>query len=428
MIDARARIRRLLAIHFLLFLLLFARRPEVLTKAQFWAEDGAVFFADQLKSGFLHALSSTYAGYYHAVPRLIADAAGVLPARYVPLAYNLTALVLASICCGLFAWPMCRHLIPSDLLRTATCFVAAAGVYGGNEVIGNLANLQWFLLIAAVVLTCYQQTSQAKPAWLHILLAFTALLIALSAPLVLILIPWLLWQAVRKRGLSRLPPLCMLAGSLFEIYTFLRSSEPHGSLHTFRLSSFFVAVVATAISRPVLITLLGHQYLATGALLGLASKFIAALVIVSVALTRLHSSIDRSGRQVLNVATYLCLSLIAVVMLGRNLAAAFTDPEGFRHLEGERYFFVPGLLFVFISAFGISRLLSTQRDEVKATILVLLFSYGIVQNFRLPPLVDLSWATYAPQVDDWAARRRRGEHVPRLTAPINPVPFILILD
>ncbi len=397
-------------------------------KAQFWAEDGAVFFADQLKFGFFRALSSTYAGYYHVLPRIIAGAASVLPAQYVPLAYNLAALLLASLCCGLFAWPICRHLIPSDALRIAACFVMASAAYAGDEVIGNITNIQWFLLIAAVILTAFQETASAKPARVNFCVALAGLLIALSAPLALILSPWLIWQIFRKKGLARLPALSMLLGTVFEACTFLRSSEPHASLLKLKLSLSFVAVIATEISRPVLATFLGHGYLAKGGAIGVAGKFIAALILVSVWLTRLYSAIDHRSRKIVTVALYLSLSSIAVVMAGRNLAAAYMDPYGFRYLQGERYFFLPACTFIFLAAFSLDRMMRGRNDLLKAAALILLFTYGMAKNFELPPFTDLSWKSYAARIDDWAAKRSRGEHVSPLIVPINPAPFTMHLE
>lgn len=428
MIDARSPVRRLVLVHGLLFLVLFARRPDVLTNAQFWGEDGAVFFVDQLKFGFLHAASSTYAGYYHLLPRLIAAAASGLSTKYVPFAYNLTALLIAAMCCGFFAWPVCRHLIPSDALRIFTCFLASITVYAGNEVIGDITNLQWFLLVASLLLVSYLQTPEPKPVWVTISSAIAGLLIALSAPLTVTLGPLLVWQIFRKKGAARLPALCMLVGALWQSFAFLRSSEPHTSLLKMKLSLSFVAVVTTEIARPVLTTVLGHQYLVKGNDIGVVSKLIAALTVVSVWLTRLYSRIDNRDRTILTVAIYFSLVVIAMIMTGRNLAVAFTDWVDFRHLEGERYFFPSAMMFVYIVAFWIDRIFGPRNAVIKCIGLVLLFSCGMAKNFSLPPLPDFHWSSYADRIDDWTARRDKGEHPPKFVVPINPAPMSITFD
>jgi|SRR5271165_6523884 len=48
--------------------LLFLRRPDALLHAQFWAEDGVVWFADSYNFGALKALLRARDGYLQTIP------------------------------------------------------------------------------------------------------------------------------------------------------------------------------------------------------------------------------------------------------------------------------------------------------------------------------------------------------------------------
>src|SRR5438876_1065373 len=56
----------------LCIVLAISRRPDVIFHAQFWAEDGAVWYTDAYHKGLIHPLLQTYAGYLGVVQRLFA--------------------------------------------------------------------------------------------------------------------------------------------------------------------------------------------------------------------------------------------------------------------------------------------------------------------------------------------------------------------
>jgi len=67
--------------------LLFVRAPDALLTPQFWAEDANHFWLEQYQHGFLASLFQIYAGYVHAMPRLIAAIASPLPYSMHPAAF-----------------------------------------------------------------------------------------------------------------------------------------------------------------------------------------------------------------------------------------------------------------------------------------------------------------------------------------------------
>lgn len=124
------------------FLLLFhLRSPDSLALPQFWAEDGATFFAAAF-AGNGHNVVAAYAGYMHLLPRLVAwlayPAFGVL---LQPLLYNMAALLA----CAFSASALFLHLRRAGLSGWAAVLVFALPV--SAELLGTLTNVQWFLQI-----------------------------------------------------------------------------------------------------------------------------------------------------------------------------------------------------------------------------------------------------------------------------------------
>ena len=72
--------------------LVASRRPDGLTNPQFWAEDGAVWFAQAYNQGPLTALLTPWTGYVQTFSRLVAAASLLVPLRHAPLVFNVAAV------------------------------------------------------------------------------------------------------------------------------------------------------------------------------------------------------------------------------------------------------------------------------------------------------------------------------------------------
>src|ERR1043166_2671938 len=85
-------------------LVLFSRRPDALLNAQFYAEDGARWFADAYHVGW-RSLLIPDSGYLQTVSRLIGLTAQLLPFAVVPLFMNLCALSFQILPVNIFLSP-----------------------------------------------------------------------------------------------------------------------------------------------------------------------------------------------------------------------------------------------------------------------------------------------------------------------------------
>lgn len=170
----------LLAIFAITLGLTFARMPERLTQGFLWAEDVSIF----LKGGYDQGLGSIfvpYAGYLHAVPRLIVAAyASVGSPAHAPLVLAwICAIVLAGAATLLFA-AVHRHLGRV----AAVCFALALTVVPQDgEIWLTVTNLQWILGPLLLVLLWREFVAeQVFPARVFYLDSVLIVLLALTGP------------------------------------------------------------------------------------------------------------------------------------------------------------------------------------------------------------------------------------------------------
>ena len=74
------------------FLIFVLRRPEIITNAQFWAEDGAIWYHQANTIGPLHSLILPQQGYYQTISKLVATLSLAVPVYYAPLLYNIVGI------------------------------------------------------------------------------------------------------------------------------------------------------------------------------------------------------------------------------------------------------------------------------------------------------------------------------------------------
>lgn len=168
-------------------------------------EDGLIFLSDYLRDGW-GALFSTYTGYLHVGPRIVAGmCAGGLPADSFANCVGVSTAVfrglIASVAFAVFA----------PYTKTWKWALGAAAVLlflgvGQHEVLGNITNMRWFTDVAAVIVLL---GNFKKPAF-AVGVSVLAMVAAWSDPLAIILVPIALWRAVALKGWGRAVPVSYL--------------------------------------------------------------------------------------------------------------------------------------------------------------------------------------------------------------------------
>jgi hypothetical protein len=208
------------------FVFLIIPRSSSWTIQRIFAEDGQVFLTQTLENGF-GGLSDTYAGYLHVVPRTISIACTQIgPENYVVCTTISSHLV--RILGMLIALPVLVRFAPNWKwgLAAASSFIFIP--VGQQEVLGNLANLRWFLVAIAffVIMGVFKTPALAIVASIAVFGG------VLSDTLVFFLLPFALWRLFSVKGVwARLPSIVLGIGTVIHIVLLNAASrETRGSI------------------------------------------------------------------------------------------------------------------------------------------------------------------------------------------------------
>jgi hypothetical protein len=126
-----------------------------LARGTAWAEDAGLFLRERLALGPVDSLLHPYAGYLHLGPRLVVDAALLLPVdRYALAVSAICCALTGAVCAAVFV--LARDAVPSWPFRL---LLAAAPVLLPTapwEISGNAANLHTFGLVLAPWLVAHR--------------------------------------------------------------------------------------------------------------------------------------------------------------------------------------------------------------------------------------------------------------------------------
>jgi hypothetical protein len=223
---------------------LAARVPLLWSTGEFVAEDGWVFFADAWNQAFPGSLLVPYAGYFHLLPRLLAELWSGLAIAAQPQAYAATGLALNAAVLAVFYLPAFRRLVASDLVRALVVLLLALAPHAQN--LGLLLGLHWYLaygLCLALVAPAPATTAG------NILLAIFIPVCVWSSPSTFVLAPFAVAGWWRQRDPANRLKFGVLVGSLAVVAAFallMRLGQAE------RTEAFQIGDLLTALDRLVL--------------------------------------------------------------------------------------------------------------------------------------------------------------------------------
>lgn len=177
-----------------------------------WAEDGVVFYLDALDRPLRETLLDPYAGYALAVPRVIAAIGAHLPVERYSYLTALSSAAIASLF-ALFVYFASAPLLGSRLRQAVLAGALLFAPVLPFEVTGNLANVQWLLVMGCLLAVLLPVTS-----WPAIAVRVSIVVLAtLTSPLCVAFVPIAVWRLVshRRRPARRglVVPLAYLLGA-----------------------------------------------------------------------------------------------------------------------------------------------------------------------------------------------------------------------
>jgi hypothetical protein len=369
--------------------ILVSRRPDAILNAQFFQEDGHVWFADAYNFGWWAGLFRTYEGYHHVFLRLGASLALLVPLTLAPLVLNLIAI--------------CIQALPANLLVSVRCSAwgslrfraLLAGVYlalpNTREMLNDISQSQWPLTLCAFLLLA---GSTPRSVGGRIFDISILLLCGLTGPECFFLLPIALFLAWRHRDRWRWVATGVLAALCpIQAWSLLNggfSSRPHYPLGA------SPAMLTRILAGDVYLgTLLGGNGLAasmsTGVFLFLA---IAAVIGTAIAAFCFARSAMEMRLFLLLTSTLLAASLISPTAYPPVGVSVWELLAG---AAGIRLWYFPTL------AFAWSILWCFQSPDVPlkivSAVLLCVMCFGIVRDWRYPPLKDLQFKEYVKRFE-----------------------------
>lgn len=371
-----------------------------------WAEDGQVFYAAAKHAALPDVFFHTYRGYMHAGPRTVAAVAALFPVKWAAagiavgdaIALGLLAAIVYRASAAFIRNPW-RRVVPALLI--AACPV-------GQETIGSIANLQWFLFFAAIVVLLWNPRRPLPIA----VGAVTVLFATMSSPFGILLIPLIgVRLLVFLASRASVIPVAALAG--FGLQTLIMVGATGRTSYTTvlpgKLTSLFVSGVVGQ-------GFFGARYSAPWSALGTVAVIaIAAAWALLVATGRLRSF------AVASVALGYALVFFAVPVVLDGMTIG--QPPAYRYYVG------PLLLLVFAVTVMLDGALRRPDHlrwaeayrpvpAVLCAVLLVCLGYSAVTTYRAPD-PGRSAPTWSAALS--SARTRCSHGAPRAVVPIAPV-------
>lgn len=317
------------------------RQPGAGALNTVWAEDGNIFLSDATNRSPLDALTTSYAGYYHLIPRLLAELAALTPAG----AAAEVLAVEAALCTAVFALLVYIASAGQLASRWSRVLVAAVVVVlplGQDDLPNAIANLHWPALYVLFWMLLW--TPSSRPG--RTVAPLVVLFIAASDILVAALLPLAcLRLLVRRDRYSVLLASAFIAGWAVQVVGLLTGSASRAlALNPFRwLTGYVVRVVPQ--------TMLGERWFGGAvdarwlALAAAAWLVLTALVLASLRLVRSNMvlALVAAVQSVLLYALPVFLSgnatpryAAAPAMLVVTALVALATPRGEEAVHGAR--------------------------------------------------------------------------------------------
>jgi len=387
------------------FLVIFSRRPDAILNAQFFAEDGKLWYADAYRFG-LRSLLFPADGYLHTVARLTALVTLIFPFSIAPLVMNLCAITFQALPVNVFLSSRFSTITLSTRLLAGFLYLALPNT---DEINANAATLQWHLALLACLLLLAEPTRDRKWRFFD---AVVLVLISLEGPMGILFVPLaaVLWW-MRQDSWGRISLALLAPGAVVQAVTVLlshtRQSAPNGAS---------ISRLTSILGRQVFLSsLLGKETVLHIVLAHYRHSSFFEMIATTVGLAFLLYAL-RCAPTELKLFILFAFSVFALSLV--HPLADTPDHLQWESLRipgcGTRYYFLPMIAFLSALLWTISSAKTSLSVRWFAGVLLLLLPIGILRDWQYPGFADLHFREYASKFEGAPSGTR-------IVIPLNPI-------
>ena len=376
----------------------FSRWPQLFLNAQFYAEDGKLWYVDAYQTGWIHSLTLPYAGYLNTLQRLGTGPALLVPFRDAPTVNAIVGLLFQASVIPVLLSARCRDWAPlSSRIVFVMLYVALPNA---REIFIDLGNSQWHFALLAVLLAFGNPPRSHLGKVVEGCLFFVA---GFCGPFCILLLPVVLvYWWIRRRSWTLWIAAAMSIGSTTQLYLLIHT---HGARVQDPLGAGLVPLLRIFGAQVVLNAMLGGHSI-TGRL-----PMVVILLAVCVGVI-IYWTIARSASLPMKLLlAYSCLLFAASL---RTPEIAGNKPLWWLLTQAgdSRYWFFPVLSFLWGAVWCLLYVPSKPVSRLAACILCLSV-VGITYDWEYKPFEDQHFSVSASRFE----AARPGEH---LVIPITP--------
>jgi hypothetical protein len=345
----------------------FTRLPGALLHAQFFAEDGWVWYQQAYNLHWLRSLAIAQAGYLQTLPRLVAGVTLLVPMQCAPLIMNLAGAVIQVLPVTALLSRRCTSWGPLPVrMLMAALYIA---IPNAPEIHIVLTNAMWHLAVLQALIAFSVPPLSWRGRVCDILLFAIG---SISGPFSILLLPLVLaYWWIRRYRWTLVVLGIMFAGVVIQVLTLLHSVRSPGAPLGVTAVRFLRIVAGNIFTNSMIGS--GGAYMRIPLLLIAAAGGLAVLVWA-------WRSAPLAFRLYIAFAIFaLMASLRDPLLLGNTIPRW----EVLGNVAGIRYWFLPSLMFLWSAAWcawGGSRL-----SRYAGLGVLLLTSIGVVREWVYPP-------------------------------------------
>jgi hypothetical protein len=376
--------------------IVIAHRVDAFMTPQFYAEDGARWFADAYSVGPIRALGLSWAGYYQVISRLGPVIAAPFGIANQPLIYNICGLVVQVAPVFFFISSRFDSVVPSFGARLALSAVYL--LMPADELNVDITSAPFHLAILATLVII----APAPRRWYWQVFDVVAVLLAgFSGPFVYILFPLsLLCFLIRRRRFTLVISAMLAVALIAQVYASRFSTRPAENLGASLQNLLLIVsdriILAGTFAEP------GHRHVYVagrhlGTLLA-ALVCLLALPIVVFAARKAPWELRLFSLASLGIVAGGLLSPLATASGPQWVALADTGAAG-------RYFFMARVAWVVTLIWAASRLPRAWMSRTAWAATALAFASGF-PVWAYPPFTNYHWPQEARTIESAAPGTR----------------------